>query len=186
MRTLNPIPNPKRFLKIWNGAGKKGLSLVEITVAMGIMLMVFAVVFTAYLTAHKLWRGGFTQIAFQSRGRVVLARIADDLRSATGATIFDNGGRVRFVTDPNRTPQTLADDVSSEYYILGDDIIYDPDISVAGDEISVLQQVSIESAIPVFQISGDLVVITFRLFNTDAIYGTHWSGMSTSIKMRNV
>ncbi|MDP8230382.1 MAG: hypothetical protein P9L93_04675 [Candidatus Gorgyraea atricola] len=166
--------------------GKKGLSLVEITVAMGIMMAVFALIFTIYMTAHKLWRGGFTQIAFQSRGRIMLSRIADNLRSATGATIFDSGDRVRFVTDPNRTPETLADDVSSEYYVSGNDIIYDPDISIAGDETSVLQYVSMESAIPFFQISGDLVVITFRLFNTDAIYGTHWSGMSTSIKMRNV
>lgn len=164
----------------------RGFTLVELSIAIGIMLTVFLILFTIYLTAHKLWRGGFTQIAFQSRGRIVLARMARDFRSSTGATIFDSGDRIRFVTDPNRTPATTADDVACEYYISGSEIMYDPDISVPGDEVSVLRSVSREATIPFFQISGDLAVITFRLYNVDAIYGTHWSGMATSIKMRNV
>lgn len=165
---------------------RRGFSLVELIVAAGIMSMVLAVIFTTYTITQRLWRGGFTQIAFQARGRIVLARISENLRSSTGATILNNGDRIRFVTDPNRTPGTTSDDVTGEYYISGTDIMYDPDISVTGGETSMLRNVSKESVIPYFQISGGLVVITFRLYNSDAIYGTHWSGMTTSIKMRNV
>jgi len=43
----------------------KGFTLIELMIAMGILLIVFSVVFSTYLTAHRLWRGGFTQIAFQ-------------------------------------------------------------------------------------------------------------------------
>ena len=164
----------------------KGFTLIELMIAIGILLIVFSVAFTTYLTAHRLWRGGFTQIAFQSRARITLARISRNLRSSTGATILNNGDRVRFVTDPNRTPETSVDDVTSEYYLSSTDIIYDPDISVSGDEMTLLNNAYQESTIPIFQISGDLVVVTFRLFNTDAVYGTHWSNMTTSIKMRNV
>jgi len=165
---------------------RKGFSLVELIVAAGIMFMVLTVIFTTYTITQRLWRGGFTQIAFQARGRIALTKISENLRSSTGATILNNGDRIRFVTDPNRTPETTSDDVTGEYYISGTDIIYDPDISVTGDETSLLRNVSKESAIPYFQTSGDLAVITFRLYNSDAIYGTHWSGMTTSIKMRNV
>ena len=164
----------------------KGFSLIELIIGMGILMIVFSVVFTTYLTAHRLWRGGFTQITFQSRGRIILAKIARDLRSSTGATVLNNGDRVRFMTDPDRTPETVADDVTSEYYVSNTDIIYDPDIQVPGDEVTLLGNAYQESTIPIFQISGDLVVVTFRLFSSDAVYGTHWSSMTTSVKMRNV
>lgn len=163
----------------------RGFTVIELMIALGISLVVFSIVFSTYLTTHRLWRGGFTQIAFQARGRVVLAKIARDLRSATGATILNNGDRVRFVTDPNRTPGTSSDDVTSEYYISGTDIIYDPDISVSGDQKTLLGNLYKELSIPFFQTSGGLVVITFKLYNSDALYGTHWSSMSTSVKMRN-
>jgi len=165
---------------------RKGFSLVELIIAMGIMITVFTVISSTYITTQKLWKGGFTQIAFQARGRIVLARISENLRSSTGATILNTGDTIRFVTDPNRTPETISDDITGEYYISDTDLMYDPDISIAGDETSLLRNVSRESAIPFFQISGDLTVITFRLYNSDAIYGTHWAGMTTSVKMRNV
>jgi Tfp pilus assembly protein PilW len=184
MRFWNP-----QLLLIYNIFGvemkNRGISLVELMVAIGIMVMVFSVVFTTYLTTHRLWRGGFTQVAFQSRGRVVLARISENLRSATGATIFNNGDRIRFITDPNRTPETTADDITCEYYISGTDIVYDPNTSIAGNETTSLRKVYKESTIPFFQLSGDLIVVTFRLYNSDAVYGTQWSSMTTSVKMRN-
>jgi hypothetical protein len=163
----------------------KGISLVELMIGMGIAVIVFSVVFTTYLTTHRLWRGGFTQVAFQSRGRVVLEKISENLRSSTGATILNNGDTIRFVTDPNRTPETIADDITCEYYISGTNIIYDPNILVLGNEATVLRNVYKESTIPFFQASGNLIVITFKLYNSDTVYGTHWASMTTSVKMRN-
>ncbi len=154
-------------------------------ISAALLLVVFSLVFTVYLTVQKLWRGGFTQITFQSRGRIVLSGISRNLRSSTGATILNNGDRIRFITDPARTPQTAGDDITGEYYVSGTDIVYDPDITVSGDESVLLRNVYNESAIPFFQISGNLVVVTFRLYSSDAVYGTYWSSMTTSVKMRN-
>lgn len=167
----------------------KGFTIIELAVAIGIVIIVFTIVFTTYVTGHRLWRGGFTQLTFQSSGRIVLGKISGNLRLATEATILDSGDRIRFVTDPNRTPQASADDVTSEYYVSGTDMIYDPDISTAGDEVILLRyvyKVQEASAIPFFQNSGSLIVITFRVYSSDAVHGTYWSNMSTSVKMRNV
>jgi prepilin-type N-terminal cleavage/methylation domain-containing protein len=166
--------------------GKKGFSLVELIIVTGILTIIFSIIFAVFLTTEKLWKGGFTQIAFQSRGRIVLERIGFAVRSSTMATVLDAGDKIRLESDPNRTPETSSDDVTSEYYISGVSLVYDPDISVSGDEIVLARKVYKESDIPFFQISGNLAVITFKLYNTDAVYGTHWSSMTTSVKIRNV
>ncbi|MBC8474099.1 MAG: type II secretion system protein, partial [Candidatus Omnitrophica bacterium] len=83
----------------------KGFTLVETLVALAILMVVFTALAISSVTAQRLWRGGFTQIAFQSRGRVVLEQMTIYIRSSTGATVLNNGDRIRFVTDPNRTPQ---------------------------------------------------------------------------------
>ena len=165
---------------------EKGFTLTELMVASGIMLIILGVAASAQLISQRLWKAGFTQITFQSTGRIALDKIAKNLRSATGATIFDNGDRIRFITDPNRTYNNTSDDVTCEYYIAGTDIIYDPNTAVSGNEITLLRNVSKESNIPFFQISGSLAVITFKMYRNDALYGAHWSSMTTSVSMRNI
>lgn len=164
----------------------KGFSLVELMVAMSIMLVIFGVVASTYLVTQRLWRGGFTQIALQSTGRVALDKITKNLRPATTVTILDNGDKIRFVTDPNRTYSSAADDITCEYYISGTNIMYDPNTVIPGNEAVLLRNVSKESVIPFFQVSGNLAVITFKVYKNDAIYGTYWSSLTTSINMRNI
>ena len=165
---------------------EKGFTLIELMVSMSIMLIIFGVVTSTYLITQRLWRGGFTQIAFQSTGRVALDKITRNLRPATAATIVDNGDKIRFVTDPNRTYSNASDDITCEYYISGTNIMYDPNTVISGDEAVLLRNVSKESAIPFFQVSGNLAVITFKVYKNDAIYGTYWSSLTTSINMRNI
>jgi len=164
----------------------KGVTLVELLIAMGITIITFSLISAAYLVANRLWRGGLTQVTFQSRGRISLRKIATNLRSSTGVTILQNGDRIRFVLDPNRTPEITTDDITSEYYIVNTDIMHDPDLSIGGDEVTLLSDVYKEAGIPIFQNSGNLIVITFKLYNSDAVYGTYWSSISTSVKMRNI
>lgn len=164
----------------------KGISLVELMVATAIMLVIFGVVASTYLITQRLWRGGFTQIAMQSTGRVALDKITKNLRPATAAAILDNGDKIRFVTDPNRTYSNASDDITCEYYISGTNIMYDPNTAISGNEAVLLRNVSKESAIPFFQVSGNLAVITFKVYKNDAVYGTYWSNLTTSINMRNI
>ncbi|MDP2912222.1 MAG: prepilin-type N-terminal cleavage/methylation domain-containing protein [Candidatus Omnitrophota bacterium] len=165
---------------------KKGFTLTELMVASGIMLIILGVVASSQLISQRLWKAGFTQITFQSTGRIALDKIAKNLRSATGAVIFDNGDRIRFTTDPNRTYNNASDDVTCEYYISGTNIMYDPNTSVSGNEVTLLRNVSKESNIPFFQVSGNLAVIAFKVYGNDALYGAHWSSMTTSVSMRNM
>jgi len=165
---------------------EKGFTLIELMVSMSIMLIIFGVVTSTYLITQRLWRGGFTQIALQSTGRVALDKITRNLRPATAATIVDNGDKIRFVTDPNRTYSNASDDITCEYYISGTNIMYDPNTVISSDEVVLLRNVSKESAIPFFQVSGNLAVITFKVYKNDAVYGTYWSSLTTSINMRNI
>ena len=164
----------------------RGLSLVELVISMGIMLVIFSIVFTSYVTGERLNKGGFRQIALQSRGRIQLEKISRSLRSAIQSTILEGGDRIRFIIDPNRTPVTTVDDITCEYYLSGAQLMYDPDVSTAGDEVVLLEDVFQEPGEPIFGISDGLIEVTFRLNNDDAIYGTSWSSIGTSITMRNV
>lgn len=165
---------------------EKGATLIELMVAASIMLVIFGVVASTYLITQRLWRGGFTQIALQSTGRVALDKITKNLRPAITAAILDNGDKIRFVTDPNRTYSNASDDITCEYYISWTNIMYDPNTVISGNEAVLLRNVSKESAVPFFQVSGNLAVITFKVYKNDAVYGTYWSSLTTSINMRNI
>jgi len=164
----------------------KGFTLVELMVTMSIMLVIFGVVTSTYLITQRLWKGGFTQIALQSTARVALDKIARNLRSATAAAVLDSGDKIRFVTDPNRTYDNAADDITCEYYVSGTNIMYDPNTAISGNESVLLRNVSKESATPFFQTSNNLAVITFKVYKDEALYGAHWSSMTTSVNMRNI
>jgi len=165
---------------------EKGFSLVELMVATAIMLVIFGVIASTYLISQRLWRGGFTQITFQSTGRAALEKMARNLRSAIGAAVLDSGNKIRFVTDPNRTYSNASDDITCEYYISGTNIMYDPNTAVSGNEVTLLRNVTKESTTPFFQTSGNLAVITFKVYKNDALYGVHWLSMTTSVEMRNI
>ena len=165
---------------------EKGAALIELMVAAGIMLVIFGVTASTYLITQRLWRGGFTQITLQSTGRAALDKITKNLRPATAAAILDIGDKIRFVTDPNRTYSNAADDITREYYISGTNIMYDPNTAVSGNEITLLRNITKESTTPFFQASGNLAVITFKVYKNDAVYGTYWSSLTTSINMRNI
>ena len=62
-----------------------GFTLPELMVSASIMLIILGAVASTYLISQRLWRSGFTQITFQSTGRIALDKIAKNLLSATGA-----------------------------------------------------------------------------------------------------
>lgn len=164
----------------------KGFTLVELMVTAGIALSVFGIVTSTYLISQRMWRKGFTQITFQSAGRIALEKISQNLRSAINVSILDNGDRIRFVTDPNRTYSDASDDITKEYYVSGTDIIYNPDNSVSGEEVVLLRNVSKEPGIPFFQASDNFSVVTFKVYKSDAFYGNSWSSFTTSVHIRNI
>ncbi len=163
----------------------KGMTLVEILVSLPILLAIFGTVMGLYITMDKLFPGGIRQATFQSQGRTSLSRVADEVRVATTATINSFQDVLTIVKDPNNTFSNPGDDITSRFSIISGNLIYDPDITVADNDLTLLQNVQQEQSIPYFQITGNLVVITFKVAASDSLLGTQSSAMSTSVKMRN-
>lgn len=164
----------------------KGFTLVEVLVAVAIFLMAWASVTWAYVLSQRLVRGGSLSIAMQSNARIAMDKITKNLHTALSASVFDNGNRIRFVIDPNRTPENSLDDITCEYRLSGTDLIYDPNVSVANDESTIARKVYKESNFTVFGVTGNLVTITFRIYEDTPVYGYHGTNITTSVKLRNV
>jgi type II secretory pathway pseudopilin PulG len=163
----------------------KGFTIIELLVSLGIAILVFGILATAYLATQRIWKKGFSQITIQSQARTALSKITRAIMPAIDATILDNGNRIRFVTDPNRTISVTADDITCDYYIAGTTIMYDPNTSVSGNEVLLLRNVYKEGTIPYFQLSGNLAVITFKVSVSDALYGSALVHITGSTKIRN-
>ncbi len=163
----------------------RGFTLVEILVAVAIFLMAWASVTWAYVLSQRLVRGGSLSIAMQSSARIATDKIVRNLHSALSASTYDNGNRIRFVIDPNRTPENTSDDITCEYRLSGTDLIYDPNLIVLNDEGIIARKVYKESNLTVFQVTGNLVIITFRIYEDTPVYGYHGTNITTSVKLRN-
>lgn len=166
--------------------GHRGFTLVEILVAVAIFLMAWTSITWAYVLTQRLVRGGSMSVAIQSNARIAMDKITKNLRTALSASIYDNGNRIRFVVDPNRTPEISSDDITQEYRLSGTDLIYDPDISVSNDETLIGRKVYKEMGFLVFQLDGNLITVTFRIYENTPIFGYHGTNITTSIKLRNI
>lgn len=163
----------------------KGFTIIELLVALGVAIIVFGILTVAYLTTQRIWKRSFSQITVQSQARTALNKMARAIRPAIDASIMDNGSRIRLVTDPNRTIAVTTDDITCDYYISGTAIMYDPDISISGNEVLLLRNVYREGTVPYFQLSGSLAVITFKVSVSDALYGSALAHITGSTKIRN-
>jgi len=164
---------------------KKGFSLAELVVSLPLILVVLSIVLGGYVTTQKLFPGGITQVTVQSYGRSALGRIANNIRSATEASINAGGDTLTITLDPNLTYNNLSDDITAEYAVSGTNITYDPDTSVANDDSILLENAAAETGIPYFQQNQDLIVITFRVTKNSVLLGTQNCSLSTTVKMRS-
>ena len=164
---------------------KKGFSLVEIMVSLPLVLLILASVWGTYITMQKLFPGGIIQVAVQSYGRSGLGKISNNIRIATSTNVDVTGEILTIVLDPNGTYSDVSDDITVQYSISGTNLMFDSDITVNGNSIILLENVTAETGIPYFQKNTDRIVVTFKVITTNVILGTQRASMTTTIKMRS-
>ena len=163
----------------------KGFSLAEVLVSLPLILVTLSIILGTYITMQKLFPGSITQVALQSYGRSALGRIANNIRQSTDASINGNGDILTITLDPNLTYNNQSDDITAQYAVSAGSIVYDPDTSTPGDDSILLENVTTETGIPYFQKNQDMIVVTFRVTKTNALFGTQNSSLSTTIKVRS-
>jgi hypothetical protein len=164
---------------------KQGYTFIELLISLPLIVGIFAVLAGNYIAIKRIFPGSMRQICLQSYARSGLNAMAGNIRLATWASIGGGGNSVTLSLDPNETYNNVSDDVTARYYVSGTDLIYDPNTSVSADETVLLRNVYNVTGIPYFQKSGDLVVVTFKTRESDVIFGTAETSMSTSLKLRN-
>lgn len=164
---------------------KKGFTFVEILVALPIFLLVVSMILVTYIVMQKFFTGGVVQAAYQSLARSSLERVAKNVRLATATTVNSAGDTLTLTLDPNRTYSEATDDVTAQYTVSGNMITYDPNTSVSGDSVTLVENVQQQTGIPYFQKDSDLVVITFKVYKNISLLGVQTCSVSTTVKMRN-
>ena len=175
---------------------KTAFTLVEIMVSVVIAVIAIGIIITAFLMGDKLWRAGTKQAALQREAQILSEKISRGMRPARSISIKDSGNTLEFVTDPNATPLYYADDRTSSFSIAaagtttpeGETIyrlVYDPDISQAGDEGTWSSSLVKDAASALFQRSGRQILVNFSLKDDFAGDGFQSLDVSTSIYFRN-
>jgi prepilin-type N-terminal cleavage/methylation domain-containing protein len=145
-----------------------GFTLVEMMVALVTAIMLIGGVYLVYLMALRSWAEGSSNVALERTAGVLMDKIVRGVNGRFGLreadigliTISADGHSVTFLADKNDPPTAWnSDDVTSRYYQLGTNIYYDPNSSVAGDEIRLNRFGNVEN----LAFSMSRYVVTARL-----------------------
>ena len=145
-----------------------GFTLPEMIVTLAAAVMLIGGVYLVYLMALRSWAEGSSNVALERTAAVLMDKIVRGVNGRFGLreadigliTISADGHSVTFLVDKNDPPTAWnSDDVTSRYYQLGTNIYYDPNSSVAGDEIRLNRFGNVENL--AFSMSGH--VVTARL-----------------------
>jgi type II secretory pathway pseudopilin PulG len=149
---------------------EKGFTLVEMVVALMAAVMLVGGVLVVYITSIQSWKEGSANVALERAAGIVMEKIVRGgngrfgLREADIGTVqvSADGGSVTYLVDRNDPPTPYYnDDVTSRYYQLGTRIWYDPNSSVAGDEVALNRFGDVESVN--FSLSSQVLTVKLAL-----------------------
>ena len=122
----------------------EGFTLAEILIAVALLSIVMAAIMTGILASLNLWARGDTEATLEENGRLILERITRGqygmfgLKEAGVETlaISQEGRSVTFYVDKNDPPTvTTSDDTCCRFYLSVNRVYYDPDTTIAGNEV---------------------------------------------------
>lgn len=130
---------------------RKGFTITELMIAILIMMLVVGGALAIYIMSQTAWYEGSTQIALQRRGSLAMEKMVRGVNGRygiregrSGTLTLAGSNRIEVAVDMNDppTPGDPSDDTTISFYLVDDEIFYDPDTSTAGDEVSIVDDVT--------------------------------------------
>ena len=155
----------------------KGFSIIELSVAAIIMSLIVVGILTVDLMTVTAWREGGVQLTLQRKAGVVMEKM---VRGIDGLNGIREAGNINIPNNNTILYVSGINAIQRSFSLVGNDIMYDPDTAVAGNEFSIADMVNNLN----FAINGDVVTITLgmrervRDTNIDAL-------LTTQIMIRN-
>lgn len=152
----------------WEG----GFTLPEMIISLIAAVMLIGGVSIVYLMGMRSWAEGSSNAALERTAGILMEKIVRGVNGRFGlreadiglVTVAEDGHSVTYTVDKHDPPTSWnSDDVTSRYYQLAKEVWYDPDSSVAGDEIRLTHFGNVENLL--FSMSG--YVLTARLSLTE-------------------
>lgn len=143
---------------------KNGFTIAEMMVSMIAAVMLIGGVWLIYLMSMRSWAEGSRNAGLERSAGIVIEKIVRGANGRFGIREADigtvqvsvSGDSVTFMVDRNDPPTAWnSDDVTSRYYKLGTMVMYDPDTSVAGDELVLNRFGDVEELL--FSLSGEVL-----------------------------
>jgi len=164
---------------------RDGFTLMEFLMTLVLTVLVTAAAMAVYLMSVTTWKEGTTQIALQREASTAMEKM---VRGVDGR----NGIREAYdIAIPSNTIiryRSGIDAVERSFYLNGSDVMYDPDTSINGGEVSITDKaravgVAVTQGL-IFTRAGNL--ITIKLGLRDSVRGKDIDvDLSTNIKLRN-
>lgn len=155
-----------------NRQRKHGFTLPEMIISLIAAVMLIGGVSIVYLMGMRSWAEGSSNVALERTAGILMDKIVRGVNGRFGlreadiglVTVSEDGRSVTYTVDKNDPPTSWnSDDITSRYYQLGQEVWYDPNSSVTGDEILLNRFGEVENL--VFSVSG--YVLTARLSLTE-------------------
>ena len=105
---------------------KSGFTLVEVLTTSAILLLVLTAIYATYIMLSQFVRDTSTQTVLQSRGRLAIERMANDIRLASDVICPPAGDHIKLRYDPTKMGQA-GSSWTSRYRLSGDEILFAPD-----------------------------------------------------------
>ena len=138
----------------------KGITLIEMLLAVTLMCLLLGVVIAIYSMGATAWKEGEIMIPLQRNASFAMEKMARGTNGADGI----REARTVTLTSASEIQYTSGiDSVMRRFYLSGSQVMYDPDNSLVGDEIAIVDNVRTNPAGLTFSVSGDVVTISLTL-----------------------
>jgi len=169
-------------------AGKKGMSLPEVLIAVFILSMSIGGVMSFYMMTQKTWveskaqtllaRNAGVAMDFMTRGVPETDGIRGGIREAEAESVTCSGSTIVYTSG--------IDSLERRFYLSGSDLIYDPDTNTSGDEYQIVGDVSTDPVGLGFTLNENKNIVTIKLDLESQEGGiTRTASLSTRVYFRN-
>lgn len=157
----------------------KGTTILEMLIGSFVMLLVISGMLMLYISTMTIWKEESARIALQRKANLTMEKMVRGADGTSGIIGAQNAA-ADGLTTLNYTSNNPVQERS--LYLDGDQLTYDPDTTVTGNEIIIATNVTADGVS--FIVSGDMVTINLKL--EDSVGNTNIKvDLRTKVKLRN-